>query len=103
VFPNGNFPDRYFRQPDIPDRESGTVKKTIEESPKSIGIFVRERRLASGLTQQELGELAGVGTRLISELERGKATLRMDAVNRVLRVFGRMLGHIEAPRDEDAE
>lgn len=79
------------------------MKKTIEESPRSIGIFVRKRRLASGLTQQELGELAGVGTRLISELERGKPTLRMDAVNRVLRVFGQMLGHIEVPRDGDED
>ena len=76
------------------------MRNTINESPQTIGAFVRERRLASDLTQQQLGELAGVGTRFVSELERGKATLRMDAVNRVLRVFGRMLGHIEAPRDE---
>lgn len=72
----------------------------IEESPRRIGGFVRERREASGLTQRELGELAGVGTRLVSELERGKTTLRVDAVNRVLHVFGRMLGPIEAPREE---
>jgi y4mF family transcriptional regulator len=76
------------------------VKNTISESPRAIGEFVRRRRQASNLTQQELGELAGVGTRFVSELERGKATLRMDAVNRVLRVFGQMLGHVEAPRDE---
>jgi y4mF family transcriptional regulator len=101
--PIGIIPDRCVVQPIIPDRGYVAVKKTIEESPKSIGIFVRERRLASGLTQQELGELAGVGTRLISELERGKTTLRMDAVNRVLRVFGRMLGQVEAPRDENTE
>lgn len=74
------------------------MEDSLKESPKSIGQFVRDRRLASSLTQQELGELAGVGTRLISELERGKTTLRMDAVNRVLRVFGQMLGHVEAPR-----
>lgn len=79
------------------------MKNTIQESPKIIGRFVRERRRANNLTQLELGELAGVGTRLISELERGKPTLRMDAVNRVLRVFGRMLGHVEAPRDEDGD
>ena len=53
------------------------------------------------MSQQALGELAGVGTRLVSELERGKPTLRMDAVNKVLRVFGKMLGHVDAPRDED--
>lgn len=76
------------------------MQNTIQESPQAIGRFVRERRQASSLTQRELSELAGVGTRLVSELERGKTTLRMDAVNRVLRVFGRMLGHIEAPREE---
>jgi transcriptional regulator with XRE-family HTH domain len=57
--------------------------------------------MASRLTQRELGELAGVGTRLVSELERGKPTLRMDAVNRVLRVFGKTLGHVDAPRNDE--
>lgn len=76
------------------------MKSVIQRSPKAIGSFVRARRQASNLTQQELGELAGVGTRFISELERGKPTLRMDAVNRVLQVFGQMLGHIDFPRDE---
>lgn len=76
------------------------MKGSINESPRAIGDFVRQRRQANNLTQQELGELAGVGTRFVSELERGKPTLRMDAVNQVLRVFGQMLGHIEAPRDE---
>jgi y4mF family transcriptional regulator len=76
------------------------VTNTIDKSPRAVGSFVRERRQASQLTQQQLGELAGVGTRFVSDLERGKPTLRMDAVNRVLRVFGRMLAHVEAPRDE---
>lgn len=70
-------------------------------SPQVIGGYVRKRRIANNLSQKELGELAGVGTRLISELERGKTTLRMDVVNRVLRVFGKMLGCVDAPRDED--
>jgi y4mF family transcriptional regulator len=72
---------------------------TIKESPQAIGEFVRTRRQANRLTQQELGELAGVGTRLVSELERGKTTLRMDAVNRVLRVFGKMLMQVDVPRE----
>jgi HTH-type transcriptional regulator / antitoxin HipB len=70
-------------------------------SSQQIGQFVRGRRLANRLTQRELGELAGVGTRLISDLERGKPTLRMDAVNKVLHVFGRMLSHADVPRLED--
>ena len=59
---------------------------------------MRQRRMASNLTQRELGELAGVGTRLVSELERGKPTLRLDSVNRVLAVFGKQLGVIDASR-----
>jgi y4mF family transcriptional regulator len=76
------------------------MKKTVSESPLAIAKFVKARRTANGFSQRELGELAGVGTRLISELERGKTTIRMDAVNRVLAVFGQMLGPVEAPRDE---
>jgi y4mF family transcriptional regulator len=75
---------------DIPDRES-------------IGSFVRARRKANGMTQVELGELAGVGTRFVSELERGKPTLRMDKVNRLLAVFGKRLGLVDAPRPEGGE
>ncbi|MGO8750355.1 MAG: helix-turn-helix domain-containing protein [Thermoguttaceae bacterium] len=65
--------------------------------------MVRQRRLANRLTRRQLGELAGVGLRLVSELERGKPTLRTDAANRVLAVFGLMLGPVEAPRNEDVE
>ena len=65
-----------------------------------LGEFVRERRKASRLSQRELAELAGVGTRFISELERGKTTVRVDAVNRVLVVFGKALGIVEAIKQE---
>ena len=67
-----------------------------------IGEFVRSRRKAVGLSQQELGELAGVGTRFVSELERGKPTVRLDAVGKVLVVFGKRLGIVEAPRKDEA-
>jgi HTH-type transcriptional regulator/antitoxin HipB len=75
----------------------------LKTSSARIGEFVRRRRMASNLTQRQLGELAGVGTRFISDLERGKPTLRMDAVNKVLNVFGRMLSYVEAPREEGAD
>ncbi len=69
---------------DMPDRE--------------LARFVVERRKKAGLTQRELGELAKVGTRFISELERGKTTLRMDVVDLVLAVFGKHLGVVESKR-----
>lgn len=64
-----------------------------------LGSFVRERRQANGMTQRELGELAGVGTRFVSELERNKPTVRLDAVRKVLAVFGRTLAVADRPGD----
>ena len=67
---------------------------------QEIGQFVRSRRKASKLSQRELGELAGVGTRFVSELERDKPTVRLNSVNKVLAVFGKTLGIVEAPKDD---
>lgn len=78
------------------DREENAVP-----SPPAarLGAFVREQRKAGRMTQEELGELAGVGTRFVSELERGKPTLRLDVVEKVLHVFGRTISHEPAPRE----
>ena len=72
----------------VPDRES-------------VGAFVRSRRKANHLSQRHLAELVGTGTRLVSDLENDKPTLRMDAVNRVLAAFGKQLGCVDAPRASD--
>jgi y4mF family transcriptional regulator len=70
---------------------------------QNIGQFVRARRRANALTQRELAELAGVGTRLISELERGKPTVRLDVVNAVLAVFGKQAGVVARVQDAVGE
>jgi y4mF family transcriptional regulator len=61
----------------------------------SIGAFVQARRKEAGLTQIQLAQLVGTGTRFISELEHDKTTLRLDAVNRVLAAFGKQLGVVD--------
>jgi HTH-type transcriptional regulator / antitoxin HipB len=66
---------------------------------QAIGHFVRERRKANGFTQTQLGALAGTGTRLISEIERGKPTVRVDALNRVLETFGKTLAVGDLPKE----
>ena len=67
---------------------------------QEIGEFVRIRRKASGFSQGELGELAGVGRRFVSELEQAKPTARLNSVNKVLAVFGKTLGIVDAPKDD---
>jgi y4mF family transcriptional regulator len=71
----------------------------VQEFGKRIGEFVRDRRKSGGLSQRELGELAGVGRRFVSELEQAKPTVRMNSVNQVLAVFGKTLGIVDAPKD----
>lgn len=81
----------------------GSKRRYVPDREYSIGAFVRARRKANRLSQRRLSELAGVGTRVVSELEREKRTLRMDVVNRVLAVFGKELGVVDAPRDTSEE
>lgn len=51
---------------------------------EALGKALREARRAQGLTQAEFAALAGVGTRFVSELERGKPTAEVGLVLRVL-------------------
>lgn len=54
------------------------------------------------MTQRKLAQLVGCGTRVISEIERNKPTLRMDVVNRVLAAFGKQLGLVALDRERYA-
>jgi y4mF family transcriptional regulator len=80
--------------------ENQTRPSSIRDNASYIGKFVRQRRVSNSMTQANLGELAGTGTRLISEIERGKPTLRLDSVNAVLAVFGKQLGVVDMLREQ---
>jgi len=62
-----------------------------------LAAFVKQRRKLLLLSQPDLAAKAGVGLRFVRELEQGKATLRLDKVNQVLRLFGHELA--PAPLD----
>ncbi len=65
----------------------------------SLAAFVKQRRKVLQLSQPDLAAKAGVGLRFVRELEQGKATLRLDKVNLVLRLFGHALA--PAPLDRN--
>ncbi len=52
----------------------------------NIILFHRKR---SGLTQVELAEMAGVGKNMVYELEKGKQSIQLDNILRVLQVRDR--------------
>jgi y4mF family transcriptional regulator len=56
--------------------------------PTHLAAFIKDLRKRLKLTQGQLAEKAGVGLRLIRDLEQGKTTLRMDKVNQILALGG---------------
>ncbi|MBP0984539.1 MAG: helix-turn-helix transcriptional regulator [Oscillospiraceae bacterium] len=52
-----------------------------------ISKFIKEKRKAAGLTQEEFAMRSGLGLRFVRELEQGKETVRMDKVNVALAMF----------------
>lgn len=65
-----------------------------------LSKFLKEKRDKANLTQPELAAKAGVGLRFIRDIEQGKASLRMDKVNQVLRLFGHELGPVPFNRQK---
>lgn len=55
---------------------------------QGVGATLRDRRRQLGLDQMTVALLAGVSRKSVSEMERGKATIRVDTLVRVLDVVG---------------
>ncbi|MBQ7299277.1 MAG: helix-turn-helix transcriptional regulator [Clostridia bacterium] len=53
-----------------------------------IAEFIKQKRKEARLTQEEFAMYSGLGMRFVRELEQGKATVRMDKVNKALAMFG---------------
>ena len=61
----------------------------------NISRFVKQQRKKYGLTQEQCALYAGVGLAFLRALEQGKQTLKMDNVNKVLKLFNAKLGPVE--------
>ena len=49
-----------------------------------LGTVVRQHRKTAGLSQLELAELAGVGKTSVFDVEKGKQTVRLNTLLRIL-------------------
>jgi HTH-type transcriptional regulator / antitoxin HipB len=54
---------------------------------RQIGQMIRFHRRKSGLTQQELGKLAGLGKTVVFDVEKGKLTVQLDTILKLLHVL----------------
>ncbi len=57
----------------------------------NLSKFLKQKRKENNLTQEDLAAKAGIGLRLVREIEQGKTSMRMDKVNQILDLFGAAL------------
>jgi len=55
--------------------------------PDSLANIIKRHRKAAGLSQLQLAELAGVGKTVIFDIEKGKETIQLDTLRKVLRIL----------------
>jgi HTH-type transcriptional regulator/antitoxin HipB len=55
--------------------------------PNEIAKIVHYYRKQSGLSQQELATLAGIGKTVVFDIEKGKETVRLNTLLKVLHVL----------------
>ena len=65
------------------ERKEGRIETTVE-----LGRLVREHRKSRGLTLEKISGLGNVGSRFLSEFERGKETAEIGKVLKTLKVLG---------------
>jgi HTH-type transcriptional regulator / antitoxin HipB len=52
--------------------------------PHLLSLFIRQHRKIAGLSQLQLAELAGVGKTVVFDLEKGKETIQLDTLRKIL-------------------
>lgn len=54
----------------------------------NTALLIRKLRAEHKISQQELADRAGVSFSFVNQVEGGKSTVRLDALNRLLKFFG---------------
>ena len=52
-----------------------------------LANIIRRHRKLSGLSQLQLAELAGVGKTVIYDIEKGKVSVKLDTLSKILKVL----------------
>jgi HTH-type transcriptional regulator / antitoxin HipB len=56
-------------------------------NPEVLSRVIRKHRKAAGLSQLQLAEMAGVGKTVVFDLEKGKETIQLDTLRKILLVL----------------
>ena len=54
---------------------------------KLLAAFLRHHRKSAGLSQLRLAEMAGIGKTAVFDIEKGKETVQLDTLRKILKVL----------------
>lgn len=54
---------------------------------KVLATVIKKHRKAAGLSQLRLAEMAGVGKTIIFDIEKGKETIQLDTLRKIMAVL----------------
>jgi y4mF family transcriptional regulator len=55
--------------------------------PGLLADVIRKHRKAAGLSQLELAEMAGVGKTVVFDIEKGKETVQVNTLRKIIKVL----------------
>lgn len=55
--------------------------------PKILATVIRNHRKSAGLSQHRLAEMSGVGKTAVFDIEKGKETIQLDTLRKILKVL----------------
>ncbi len=55
--------------------------------PELLGRIIKKHRKAAGLSQLQLAEMAGVGKTVVFDIEKGKETIQLNTLRKILKVL----------------
>jgi len=61
--------------------------KIIMLDSKVLATVIKKHRKAAGLSQLRLAEMAGVGKTVVFDIEKGKETIQLDTLRKILAVL----------------
>jgi HTH-type transcriptional regulator / antitoxin HipB len=55
--------------------------------PQLLAKIIKQHRKAAGLSQLQLAEMAGVGKTLVFDLEKGKESIQLNSLRKILHIL----------------
>lgn len=55
--------------------------------PKVLATVIRNHRKSAGLSQLRLAEMAGIGKTAVFDIEKGKETIQLNTLRKILKVL----------------